>query len=456
MPGLSLALETAKSTLLNTQVQIQVTSHNIANAENKSYARQKAVLTTNPPTLTHGGWLGTGASVESVVQSRSEFIEQRLMRGVSGESHFETLSSQLGIAQANLADDGSTGVSGALGAFWGSWDTLMQDPQGLSEQAGVYGAAESLTQTIRTTYDNLSDQLSSLTSAVPPGEIQVNVDKADGLLQRLADFNRQIMQNESPGRTANDLRDARYQTLKDLAEIMPVQFHEESNGSLTVTYSGNGGTVTLVSGVQVDASPLQYDAATGQVTLTSHDGTSTLSTASVSGGVIGGLLAARDDVQNFMDRLNDFASTLIDQVNAAYNPSGAGPNVFQPGGDASNMAVVPDFLNGQDPAALSSRALTIAGLQDETIAFPGGLTARFSEYLSDIQRQVGSDYQDAKAQGSFQEALRTELDAQQQSVSGVSLDEEMVELMKNQQIYQAAAKIIQQTVEMLNRILEIA
>ncbi|NTU47887.1 MAG: flagellar hook-associated protein FlgK, partial [Syntrophobacteraceae bacterium] len=84
MPGLSLTLETAKSTLLNTQVQIQVTSHNIANAENKSYARQKAVLTTNPPTLTHGGWLGTGASVESVVQSRTEFIEQRLMRGVSG------------------------------------------------------------------------------------------------------------------------------------------------------------------------------------------------------------------------------------------------------------------------------------------------------------------------------------------------------------------------------------
>ncbi len=458
MAGLSLTLQTAKSTLLNTQVQIQVTSQNIANAENKSYARQTAVLSTNPPTLTHGGWLGTGASVESIIQNRSQFIEQRLMAGVSGQSHYETLSTQLAILQANISDNGSTGISGALGAFWSSWDALVQDPQGLSEQAAVQGAAENLKETIRSTYSNLNDQLSSLTNSMPPGEIQTDVDEANDLLKRLADFNRQIMMNETPGRTANDLRDARYQTLRDLAEVMPIQFQEESDGSLTISYSGNGSTVTLVSGVQTAANPLQYNAGTGQITLNSFDGAMTMSTDTVSGGTLGGLLEARDDIQGVMDRLNDFTSTLIVQVNAAYNPSGAGPNIFQPGGDASNMEVVPDFFSGQDPAApgLAERALTIAGLQNQTVGFPGGVTTRFSVFLSDIQRQVGSDVQDTKIRASFQETLVAELDTQQQSISGVSLDEEMVELMKHQQIYQAAAKIIQLTLEMLNSILEIS
>lgn len=456
MAGLSLTLQTAKSTLLNTQVQIQVTSQNIANAENKSYARQTAVLTTNPPTVSHGGWLGTGASVESIMQNRSQFIEQRLMAGVSGQSHQEILSARLAITQANISDNGSTGVSGALSAFWSSWDALVQDPRGVSEQAAVQGAAENLKETIRSAYNNLNDQLNSLTSAVPPGEIQGNVDKANDLLKRLADFNRQIMMNESPGRTANDLRDARYQTLRDLAEVMPIQFQEESNGSMTISYSGNGSTVTLVSGVQAAAGPLQYDAGTRRLTLNSFDGATSVSADTVSGGTIGGLLEARDVIQRTMDSLNDFASTLVSRVNTAYNPSGTGPNVFQAGRDASNMEVVTSFLSGQDPAALADRALAIAGLQNESVGFPGGVTTRFSVFLSEIQRQVGSDVQDARSGASFQKTLVSELDAQQQSISGVSLDEEMVELMKHQQIYQAAAKIIQQTVEMLNTILEIA
>jgi flagellar hook-associated protein 1 FlgK len=80
--------------------------------------------------------------------------------------------------------------------------------------------------------------------------------------------------------------------------------------------------------------------------------------------------------------------------------------------------------------------------------------ATFSGYLSDIQQRIGIDVQNANSKSNFQEALRQQLEAQQQSVSGVSIDEEMVSILQYQQVYQAAAKMIQQTAEMLNTVIE--
>lgn len=446
MPGLSLTLETAKSTLLNTQVQIQVNSHNIANAENKSYARQKAILGTSPANLTHAGWIGTGATIETIVQMRDAYIEQKLMNSMSAESHQNTLATQLSIALAGFSDSGETGISQALGAFWDSWDALLQDPEDIAAREGVYLASRNLSQNIRTTYADLDVLVNSQISE----EIQATIDKANSLLDRIANLNHQIQQNESPGHYANDLRDSRYQALKELAEIMPIQYGEEANGSVTVRYSNGTVSVTLVSGPQASPSPLHYDTVSEEVTLTSFDGGTSAAEESVQGGILGGLTAAREDIQAYMDRLNAFAGTLIDEVNGAY-----GSPVFT-GSDARDVDISPDFLDGPTAAELSERALQISNLQEKKVSFgTGGVDARFIDFLGGIQSRMGGDLQEAETQAEFYATLRTELDGQQQSISGVSLDEEMVDLLKHQQIYQAATKIIQQTLEMLNRILDI-
>ncbi len=447
MAGLSLTLATAKSTLMNTQVQIQVTSNNIANAENTSYARQKAVLTTNPSVQTYAGWLGTGASVKTIIQIRDGYIEQSLLNSMSGESQYNTLTTRLTIAQASFSDDGSTGISQALGDFWDAWDTLIQNPEGITEQAVVYSATENLAQDIRATYDDLD----ALANTQLPQQIEGTTDKASSLLEQIAELNLQIMRNESPGYSANNLRDTRYQALKDLAEIVPIQFTEETNGSVTVSFSEGGTSVTLVSGAQTNATPLQYNDVTGEVTFTAYDGGTALTTDTVSGGELGGLLTARDEIQDYIERLNEFTSTLIDQVNTIFNST---PPVFT-GLNASNIATSADFLDSLTSSELSDRALQISNLQDEEVTFTSG-TTRFSDYLADIQSQIGLDIEDAETKVDYYGALRSALESQQQSVSGVSLDEEMVDLLKHQQVYQAAAKIISTTVEMLNTILDIS
>jgi flagellar hook-associated protein 1 len=423
MAGLTLTLLTAKDALLNTQIQIQTASNNIANAENKGYARQKAVLVTNPAYKTYGGWVGTGATVSTIVQMRDRFIEQRLMNAVSDESKFSGLASELGIVSAVFPDDGETGISNALGAFWDSWDLLSQNPGGAAEQTGVYQSAESLADTIRSARTALASEADAI-----PGKIQDAVDQANALVNKIADINKSIMKTETSTFPANELRDQRYQALKDLSEIVPVSWSEDANGVVTVTTADQSGPVTLVTGGTVN--------------------TVLDSSTTISGGRLGGLKEALADANSYIAKLDDFAQTLISRVNSVHGQNG-GPAVFT-GTDARTITASTDFLSGQDPADEAARALAMGQLQGERITFADGSQATLGQYLGVIQKQIGTDVQQAQSSESFSKAMRIQLDAQQQAVSGVSIDEEMVDLIQFQHIYEAAAKVIDKTSQLLD------
>lgn len=428
MAGLRATLEIAKGTLLNTQLQIQTASNNIANAENKTYARQKAVVKANPAINIYPNWLGTGADVTMVTQIRDQFIEQRLLNAVSDESKYSELSSQLQTIQAVFSDSGDTGISKSLNAFWASWDGLAQNPTGAAQQTEVYQAAQNLAETIQSAYTQLD---ASATTDIP-GKITDTVDQANSLIDQIAQLNAAILKNETASHPANDLRDLRYQALKDLSAIIPVSTSEDANGVVTVSTTDASGSLTLVTGGTVN----NYIS----------------STSTITGGSFGGLQTALEDVNGYLDRLNDFAAQLIDQVNTIHGTN-SGPAVFT-GSDAATITASTTFLSGQTAADEAPRALALAELQGSTITFTDAKTATFNQYLGDIQKEIGLDAQQAETNLTFNEALRTQLDSQQQSISGVSIDEEMVDLIQFQHIYEAAAKVIQKTAEMLKTVID--
>ena len=129
MAGLSGTLEIARNTLLNEQVLIQTASHNIANADNKAYARQTANVVTNPAQRFQAGWIGTGAHIDKITQARDQYVEQQLMASASQESDYRTRASFLETIGTYLKDDGTTGLSSDLGKFWDAWDALSQNPR---------------------------------------------------------------------------------------------------------------------------------------------------------------------------------------------------------------------------------------------------------------------------------------------------------------------------------------
>jgi flagellar hook-associated protein 1 FlgK len=416
MAGLSVSLYTALQTLQNTQTELQTASNNISNASTTGYSVETAVQTENPAVLTTSGWLGTGATISQITSARDQFLEQQLMNAMSDDSQYTSLSTQLTSIQSACADSGDDGISEALGNFFDAWSTLSEDPTGLTEQTGVYSAAQDLAGAVQSTYNQLNQIATQI-----PSEVQDTVNQANALIDQIAQLNTAIAQSQTPTCQANQLSDERYQAMDSLAKLIPVSFSQDSaTGMVTVNTTDASGSLTVVSG-----------------------GTATPITTSstITGGQLGGLLTAQTDLSGYISQLNDFTSTLMSQVNTISKDNG-GSAVFS-GAGASSITASTSFLSGPTSAELSSGAQAIADLQDNQVSFSDGTSATLEEYLSNIQQTVGDDVQQASNNQSFYDSLQTQLQTQQQSVSGVSVDTEMVNVIQDQQIYEEAAKVVE-------------
>lgn len=375
------------------------------------------------------------------------------MRSIASQSDYEARAMALATVGAQLLDDGDEGISSALGTFWDAWEALSQNPSGLSERTAVTQATTNLASVIRDASSRLADTAADLEL-----EARSEVGTVNGLLERIASLNEAIRLSEGGGQSANDLRDLRYQALTNLAESLPISYQEETNGTLTITIEDASTEITLVSGHEYGE--LGYDTTEHQLSYTDYQG-STYGDFELSAGRLNGLMTeyratgtandlayvlANPDAPDltYADRLNAFASMLITEVNGAF-----GADVFV-GTDATDIELDSGFA--LDPDLDADLALSVAALQENKFDELGSST--FSGYLSSIQQQLGLDEQNAAAQGSFYESLRLQLENQQQSVSGVSLDEELVDLLRLQQVYQAAAKIVQYTSSMMETIME--
>jgi flagellar hook-associated protein 1 FlgK len=110
-------------------------------------------------------------------------------------------------------------------------------------------------------------------------------------------------------------------------------------------------------------------------------------------------------------------------------------------GDASNAADIADLRT----------ALTMGGDPDTIPITPP--TSTFDDAANALVGQVGHDVQEAKTYESHQADMLAYLDNYRESVSGVNLDEEMVNLVKYQAAYNAAAKMITMGDDMLNTLM---
>ncbi len=416
MAGLSVSLFTAAQTLQNTQLELQTASNNISNASTTGYATETAVQTANPSVDTMSGWLGNGASVTQITQARDQFLEQQLMNATSGDSQYTSLSTQLTSIQSACADSGSDGISQALGNFFNSWNTLTQSPTGLSEQTGVYSSAQALASAVQTSYSQLNQ-----ISTQMPGQIDNTVNQANSLINQIAQLNVSIAQDQSSTNQPNDLIDQRYEAMDSLAKLIPVSFSQDpASGMVTVTTTTTSGSLTVVSGATTP-NPIT-------------------DTTAVTGGQLGGLQTAQTDLTGYISKLNTFASTLISQVNTISTDNG-GTAIFN-GTDASTITANTSFMSAQTSAQLTATAQAMSNLQDNPVTFTDGTIATPEEYLSNIQQTIGDDVQQANNNQTFYDSLQTQLQSQQQSVSGVSVDQEMINVIQDQQVYEAAAKVV--------------
>lgn len=458
-------LSIARSAINAHQTAIQVISHNVANAETPGYSRQRVALQENWPAHLPQGILGTGVFVRDVTQIRDSLLDVAYRRDSSSAAGFGLRRDLLGQVEQILHEPSDAGLSATLDAFWNSWSDLANAPNDrtarqLVQQRGAQVAA------------GLNAQATRLDEVKADTIMRLN--RSVGLLndhaQQVAQLNGQIVSAEAGGQTASDLRDTRNRILDDMSKLAAVQVIEGRDGGVAVLVSNQ----TLVDGTS--AKQVAFSGVPPAMQLNFKGSTDALPN-------VGGELSALTEVLNrdlvqTRARLDDLARGVVSAVNGIHAegwsaaaeptppapPGWAGSNIaFFAGTDAASIALSAEVAGNRDMVAAgavfggtadNTIALRLAQLRDRPVTVgtpPSSMT--LANHYRDTVTTLALSTNAAASASTVHETLAAQSDIRRQSVSGVSTDEELVQLMRSQQAYVAATRLISAVDEMAQALL---
>jgi flagellar hook-associated protein 1 FlgK len=267
-------------------------------------------------------------------------------------------------------------------------------------------------------------------------------------------LNQQISAAEFGGGDANDLVNKQQQDLQNLAQLTDITTSAGANGQVNVSIDGQ----QLISGDKLLDTLQTYDPGNGNLLVETATGGTPLT---LTGGSMQGTIDTRDGtLATLQNSVNTLASTLITQFNSIYTTgfsiTGTTGAVFFNGSDATSITVNPTVVN--DPSSFqasgsatasgdNSIALQLADLANTAQSGLGGQT--FTGSYTQTVGNFGNTLQNANTQVTNQTAVMNMLTTQQQTISGVSIDEEMTHLLTFQQAYEASAELVSTVNQML-------
>jgi len=468
------ALSLATRSLQTQRNGTEVAGHNLANVNTKGYSRQRVAIETALAVPTELGPMGTGADAVGIYQLRDALVDRQIVNETSVRGAYESRQRALQFGQAALGqqiDRQATGAEGAAAAsgvggqhgiaedmssLFSAMQSLSTSPTSVSERQVLVIKAQSLA----TQFNQVSDRLDTLRTSLNES-LASDVDQANIALTDIAKLNEQIIAAElgTTGK-ANDLRDIRQKRIEDLATLVRVETTANSNGSVDIAIDG----VTLVTGPNVDDTLEAYDAGGGQFLVRTLTGGTALN---ITSGSMQGTIDARDtELLSLQTDLDTLAGTLISEVNtlhsAGFGLSGTTGEDFFTGTDASDIAMNgtlagnPSMIQASGVAGAvgdNSVIVQMAQLADKQ---HGALTGQtFLKSYGQTVVALGQALNGTNTQLANQQIVESMLLRQRDSVSGVSLDEEMTDLIKFQRGFEASAKLITTIDEMLDIVMNL-
>lgn len=451
MPGLFGLFGLGARSLTSLQSAMNAVSHNVANAATPGFHRQRVDLEAELPQITAAGALGTGVRAGTVRRIQDQFLEAALRRELPLLSRYSARAEILSRSELQFGEPSDTGLASQLDDFYDGWNALASSPEDLGARESVVRLGASLADSLRQASDSLADERVSLT-----GQIMSAVDDANRAIRELDSLNHAIVASTRGGAVAPDLEDRRDSLIETLTHLVGATASIEGNGTATVRLSGR------VVVQQAGFDEIVFDPATSD-TLRLHG--STLE-AQELGGRVGGLAQVRDgDLVDSLRQLDVMAERLASAVNTIH-----ARGRDRRGEPATDFFVFESGRNGVDGAATTLRvnallekdasrvavgsdgspgdnsiALDLAALRDDQ----DGASALLRSLVAD----VGSRTRESQDLADGQAIVVNSYQAQRESVSGVSLDEEAANLLRFQRSYQAAARLVTTVDEMAQSLL---
>ncbi len=444
MPELFRTLSSVARALDAQRYGLDVTGQNIANVNTPGYTRRTVDLIPVAPEAP--GTAGRGVDVVGIRALRDRLLEARLTNEVPMQTREAAMAEALAVVEASIGTPGSS-LDVSLEKFFDSFAELAEMPTSASHRESVVIRGEGLAAGFR-------DMAARLDAARHDADRQVRgtIDDVNAILDRIAALN-VVIGDSSTMEKSLHARDEQTQLVRQLSELIDVRVLEREEGGVDISI-GNGRPVivgeTSYELAVTSAPPHGYAAL-------SVNGTSV--TSEITAGRIGGFLHVRDtNIPDYAARLDQLAYSVATEVNtihqAGFDQTGAlAGSFFTPpagvAGAAAGMTVRPALAadsrlisaGATAEAGNNDTARAIADLRQQTVM--NGGTATLAEGWGQLVYRVGRDTKSATDERNSRQEIVRQVDALRDAVSGISLDEEAMNLLKFQRAYEANARFFQ-------------
>lgn len=450
-------LNIARSGMAASQAQIAVTSQNVTNAQTPGYSRQRLEVTQSIPVQYPQGNFGTGVTTRGTMRMRDVMQDDGFRRDAQSASRNEEQRDAMTAIENVLGEPSDSGLASGLEQFWNSWSDLAINP----DSGAARGVVRQRGAQVATQLNTFGNQIVDAQTVSRTRMLEA-ANRVNALAQQVAEINARIVAAEAAGKEAPDMRDQRDLKIDELASLAGATAYQQADGSVNVNIGGD----SLVDGanfktirVQAELSdPTRLGIALGGLSST---GGSTETMYQVGGQLAGLLTSYNDTYPDALTRLDGIAAALVAETNAVHSTgfvgSATGVNFFSAAYTTArtirlDAAIVAD-VNKVAASAISgesgdnSIALKLSLLRDTKVPV-NGTTASISEGYRTVVAYVATSTNAADGAATAARTLATQSGTRRESVKGVSIDEEMVSLMKYQQSYAAAARLISVVDEM--------
>ena len=448
--GLSRIFDISRRSLATYQKAMDVTSHNVANASNENYSRQRVSFTAENPEIGANFIWGSGVKIDEVQRVRSTLIDSQLRTAYGNANGNEQQSELLSQIEQVFSEPSELGISNMMTQFFNSWNELAVSPNSMALRYNVLQKSQQLTDRIQVVYDNLNtvsyDSMRNFTD---------KVNSVNTILKQIKELNVQVVNSSIIGVSASDVMDQRDALIDDLSKLVNINVIYDQKGSANISIGGLQSVDT--------AGYIEFETKEVNGTLTMVAKESGTNVKLTSGKLYGLSQVYSEKIPEYLSTIDAIANSIMDNVNNIHksgysleDPPLTGTDFFESYSeghlvinstilnDATRLAVSADGSQGNGQIAAD-----IAKLTNQKIL--NGIT--LNENFSRIVAKLGSDKQNADQLSESTNLIIEQLQVQKGAESGVSIDEEMTNIIRFQRSYDASARLIKIADQMLETLI---
>ncbi|WML46886.1 flagellar hook-associated protein FlgK [Neobacillus sp. PS3-34] len=501
-----MGLETARRGMFTQQTALYTTGQNVSNASTPGYSRQRVNFQQTEPYPGKGmnmpqmpGQMGTGVKAGSIQRMRESFLDVQYRGENNKLGYWESRSESLDKMENIMNEPSDSGLTNTMNQFWQSLQDLAVDPT----NAGARSVVRQRGEAVAETFNYVSNSLTAIQKD-QKDQVDVSVKEVNSVVFQLNNVNQQIGSVEPHGYLPNDLYDERDRLIDQLSSMVNIKVDYVKSGGNPDPNAEGKAVIKLVSDNGAQLGVLLGDNSYNELKV-NYDGvdesvkTLTLGASSIdfsqmnSTGKLKSLIESYGYEENgqatgtytdMVSKLDNLAYTFATEFNKVHS-DGISPNeitakqkqdisffadagnapISDKKGFASRIQLSGDIQNSLDNIATASGDPAIATLGDGSnvlalarvinnkYEYSANEQADFQSYYQGVIGSMAVKSQEATRLSQNSTSLQQAVEEKRQSVSSVSLDEEMTNMIQFQHAYNASARMITLQDEMLDKII---